>query len=159
MLGADLLLLALSLGPLAVLLHRFDDPVHDGFGNINAPEHIAQAVRDVLLAHIRFRASRATVINVGFCSRVSTRITGREVLSCVPPRSARTGIAGCGTPYGLRLPVQWRSNQRAMVPHRRLPLGGFFLQRALLVPRMALAVPRVGDRWRLRVFNLWIPSP
>src|SRR5208282_4162114 len=33
----------------------------------------------------------------GFCSRVSTRITGRGVFSWVPPRSARTGIAGCGT--------------------------------------------------------------
>src|SRR6266849_1614139 len=33
----------------------------------------------------------------GFCSRVSTRRTGRGVLSWVPPRSARTGIAGGGT--------------------------------------------------------------
>src|SRR5713226_5255842 len=32
----------------------------------------------------------------GVCSRVSTRMTGGGVLSCVPPRSANTGIAGCG---------------------------------------------------------------
>src|SRR5579859_5163326 len=33
----------------------------------------------------------------GFCSRVSTTTTGRGVLSCVPPRSASTGITGGGT--------------------------------------------------------------
>src|SRR6266852_9801242 len=31
------------------------------------------------------------------CSRVSTSTVGRGVLSCVPPRSASTGMAGCAT--------------------------------------------------------------
>src|ERR1019366_6674443 len=38
----------------------------------------------------------------GFCSRVSTTSTGRGVLSCVLPRSARTGMAGGGTGFALR---------------------------------------------------------
>src|SRR6516162_2611236 len=38
----------------------------------------------------------------GFCSRVSTTRTGRGVLSCVPPRSARTGTAGGETGFALR---------------------------------------------------------
>jgi hypothetical protein len=33
----------------------------------------------------------------GFCSRVSTRIVARGAFSCVPPRSAKTGIAAGAT--------------------------------------------------------------
>src|ERR1039457_4018184 len=57
-----------------------------------------------------FNARRSTPLNQpskreksnGFCSRVSTTIRGRGVLSCVPPRSARTGMAGGGTGFALR---------------------------------------------------------
>jgi hypothetical protein len=62
---------------------------------------------------------------------VLTRITGRGVFSCVPPNSARTGIAGCGTGTACP-PVRARSNQvRCFLIG--VASGGFLLHGVLVV--------------------------
>src|SRR5580704_5774456 len=89
----------------------------------------------------------------GFCSRVSTRITGRGVLSCVPPRSARTGTAGCGT--GAAFVCQFNGDAMRL---RCLLIGA--ISRDHLLQRVLVMQP-TEDRFRFDSTMRWqsVPSP
>lgn len=98
-------------------------------------------------------AIKAREVKRSVCSRLSTRITGRGVLSCVPPRSARTGTAECGT--GAAFVCHFSGDAMRL---RCLLIGG--LSRGHLLWRVLVMQP-TEDRFRFDSTMRWqsVPRP